>query len=571
MESFEVSRRYVDHLILTGKAKDAVVLLRQSTANPKNLTLLYFLLLAKAEHYADNQTATIDIYRYAIKNFSSDLAYIYNEMIVCAPEMEELFDVIRKLVETEDDESIYGLLSIPLPGLSTTKQLSFYEQRFLFICELLEQKNIPITSLGRAYMLLAHSFLLDKHLDDLPVRKKLAALCEKNMEGLVVQNFVKATPKERIKVGICITRYDSMDFQTIIGSLFQSFDSSKFELIFFAATQFKKKANLRIFHRIFHKVIFYDGNDCGQLRDLMIQEKLDVLLSENIAQAAPTFIFFSRVAPVQCNIFDRLISFGAPCVDYYIFWGEKNEYKDWSGTILEHEKYAILEDIYLCPAPNRAIATPWDLTELGLPEGAPFLLYPQLLNRMLPEDDYIVKSLLENNPQLHFVALVHFDVLRLLLYRWEKIMPDCMDRILFMPQQPLEKFLWVVKQASIVLGSFRSPNGAITGLTAFSQGQVLLAGYGSHRSSLLAKFYYERMGVEDLIAHSHEEAVQIGQRLLDDPQWKAEKVAKIAENLHKIQNVKKASFQLQDFIVQAYDRAASGLAPEHWEHGDFVD
>ena len=571
MQNFAVTEQSIDYLILTGKAENAIRVLNEVSKTLKDLPLWYCLSLAKAEHYAGNQQRTIDLYRYAMQKFPSGGFIIYYEMLIHAPEMKEIFEIINKNSDLIDDDAIYYLLTCPLQSVSTAKQLSLYQDRYVFLCEMLEKKAIPLRDPARMYYTLAHHALSDKNQDDFPIRKRLADLCIQNVEGLVVQDFVKASPKEKIKVGVCISRYDHIDFQTIIASLFQGFDASKFELVFFGAVSHRKTANMRVLHRVFDKIVFYDDQDWKQLRTLLIQEKLDVFLSENVGLCAASFAFFSRVAPIQCNLLDRLTSFGAPYIDYYICFGEKDAYKKWNVLKFEYEKHAVLEDTYMFPAPRRVEVTPWDLTEIGLPDGAKFIFYPQLLNRLLPEDDFILKTLLENNPQMYFIALLTMKELQLIYYRWKEIMPDCMDRIIFMPLQPLDKFLWVIKQASVVLGSFKAAHGAITIGTVFSQGQPLVAGYGDCFSSLHSKFCYYKMGVEGLIVNSHKEAVEVAQRLIDDPKWKAEKSAEITDNLHKIYNTRGVSRQLQDFIVQAYDRAANGLPIENWEHGKFVE
>jgi len=573
---YQFEKDLMTNWILNGDAELAVKRLEQITFFPEDINIDYFLMLAQAEHYTGNQEKTISLYRYLIQNFPDRLLEIYLGMVTHAPEMREIYGVIRTIIasvhDDNDKESIYLELFIDNPqALFTSKQLSFYQRRLLFIIDALEEKTISFKSPGAIFYILAMYQILDRSRIAFHVLERLCNLCIKSIEGLVVEDFVKATPKEKIKVGVCINRYNRIDFQTIIAGLFQSFDPSKFDLIFFAAKEYKNGANFRLLGRIFHKIISYSGEDYKQFRALLIKEKLDVFLSDNAALYATQSIFFSRVAPVQCNIMDSLFSFGAPHMDYYISFGEKNSYKDWALSNPEHVKYALLEDNYIAPAPKRSIATPWDFGKVGLPKNTDFIFYPQILSRMLPEDDIIIKTLLQNNPKLYFVSLVNNKLYKLMLYRWKEVMPEYVDRILLMPLLVLDEFLWVIKQASVVLGSFKSVHGSITDITVFSQGQPLVAGYGNCFSSSLTKFYYQKMGVDGLIAESHDDAIRIAQRLLDDPKWKAEKSAEIKANIHKITDMRKASVQLQDFLLQAYNRAANGLTPEHWQHGNFVD
>ncbi len=548
----------------------------------------YYFTLARCYYHLNSIEKTKKIYHelYSIiTQYMSHMALRFMfEVEIYAMGCDTDRKLIELIVNSIDTQDVYLLLHRDNNEI-TTENFASYQERVLFITKLLDEKNIPLPQslafktpqerlfLEQFTLALAQQYVMDLSQNNLRVCRAIAQLLIKNKEGLHEVYECSLQKSEKIKIGINISRYKNIEFATAILSLFQRFDRNRFELIFFAGRQWSDDDVLDRFNKIFDKVITYNALNYNDFKYAVRLENLDIFLSENTCLAAASFIFFSRVAPIQINIWDRVVSFGAPYIDYYMTWGSKQLYKQWvDDEKMEHEKYAHLSSAYMAPQMQICTADPYDLQSLGLPEGAQYIFYPQTLRRLMVKDDVVIQKLLRQNPNVYFLGLAASgERTQTYYYRWAQKMPELMDRIRFLPRVAPTQYLWVVQHAACILGSFQGSHGGITNPTVFSQGQPIVAGYGPTFSGNLTKYHYEIMGIEGLIANSHDEAVEICQRLLDDPDWKAQKSLEIKNNYHKLSNLKDAAKEMQDFLIQAYERALAGKAPEHWDHGMFED
>ncbi len=552
--------------------------LTQTFLQKGNLELVvqYYQELAKSFYYSGNNEFVETIYRglypiifqympYLAFNFLHETEkYALGTEIDCKS--------IKKYIENTNTNDVYLLLNNWNPEL-TNKNFKQYQKRMFLIIKYLSQKNRALPIFKNLDFFLNQCYVLDFCKDNLTVYKALAFFFTEKIQHLQQQFPYTLKRKKKIILGINISRYDRYDFETAIFALFEAFDRNIFELKFFAGNTWVVTANMEKFYSFFDKIIIYDTKTFFDLRQKVFEEQIDILLSENVCSIASAYIFFSRIAPIQINLWDRVQSFAAPYTDYYLSFGKKSAYHAWkSDKKLPHEKMAHFRHNYINPQRNQAQSKSCSVDILPLPENAQYILFPQVLNRLMIEDDSIIKALLERNPKLYFIALNAVNESEeSYYYRWKKRMPESMDRIVFLSRVSPGEYLYIIQHAACILGSFMGAHGALTTQTIFAQGQPMVAGYGDTFSSCLTKSQYEILGVRGLLAENHAHAVEICQRLLDDPEWKAQKSKEILDNYHKLNNPKAAAAEMQDFLIQAYERALEGKIPEHWDHGLFED
>ncbi len=537
----------------------------------------YYLVVAEMNFYLKNFEYTDKIYSdlfYIILYYTPEIAIQYTiDVYSFCSNKSFYYKIFKIIIENINSEEVYFLLfDISKTGINNNN-FEEYKNKFFFIIKHLLKKNIPITQLNNIEVLQNQHFILDLMQDTIMVHKATSHLLQKNIPDLVKVYPLEVKKNKKLRIGVNLTRYNSSDFETSIISLFKHFDKNAFEIVFFAGSEWKDTANFTALATVFDKIIPYKTMSWEDLREKVYAEKVDIFLSENIYRPASVLISYSRVAPIQINFYDRFTSFATPFIDYYCTFGKKGLYKTWTNdTKLAHEKYAHISQSYVCPTVHKLQPKAYNLQSIGLPKNAKFLFYPQTTSRLMVEDDYIIQRLLEKNPQLYFITLTisRLETFRH-YYRWRGCMPHVLDRILFLQKLNIENFIGVIQQASCILGSFASAHGTLTNTTIFAQNCPIVAGYGKTFTSSLTKTMYETMGVEGLIANTHEEAIQICQRLLDDAAWKEQKSLEIQKNYHKLDTTQAAALELQDFFVQAYDRALAKKAPEHWNHGKFED
>ncbi len=554
---------------------------QQHKVNKEKFSFIFYIYLdiARAEFYTGNIKRTECIYRNlfpcAIQDKAELLMDLVIEMRTLTPHLDLIYDGIDALLMTKNKTFITELLLEDNTEL-TRENYNYHKQRILYVIEKIRKQGLSIQELSRIDAIFIQR-TGDLCMNNLPVYIALANLLTENISHLKKEYPLALQRKKKIRIGINVSRYSDVTFKTALLSLFQFFDKERFELIFFAAKKWSHGDTLKQFQSCFDKIVLFDQLNWQHFRDILYEERLDIFLSENLIYPAPTFIFFARVAPIQITFWDRNISFATPYTDYYLVFGEKSIHHTWhSDPKMKHEHVALLNTCYMNPELNEVQPATVNMELIGLPSNARFIFYPQSLIRMMFDkentDLFVIKELLEKNADVFFVALNAYGEKRTgHYYRWKKIMPTVMDRVLFLPRVSIEGYLWVIQRAACIVGSFMGAQGAFTNQTLFSQGVPLVAGYGDTFSSNLTKYHYHTMGVEGLLAENHKHAVDICQRLLDDPEWKAQKSKEILDNFYKLNNPKAAAAEMQDFLIQAYERALAGKEPENWDHGLFED
>lgn len=567
---FELGRAY----LYCGDAEAAAKLLRNSFYLSVTKFPMSRIYLARAEYLSGNCQAAVDIYKQTAIDHPVFFQQIFRDLVSYAPEAPEILEFEKKILQTMHDEKIYSVLLFNAILCFGNGHAVLVRQRLLRMIDVLSAKKIPLAQIREnySYMAFEQPHLGDQGINDRILRKKLADLyicCSPDISSHSITSF-DLKEKTRLKLGIAINGSQGVGFISNFFALFEHFDTNKFELVFFAQKNMIQDECYDKLCSLFSKVIVYDAVDSQEYKKLLLHERLDIYMGENVKHTTLTLAFFSRFAPVQINAWDRCDSFGAPHTDYALIFGEKNNIPEWSQSI--EGKYALISQQYNTHVPDTANIPKVDYPALGLPQ-APFFFFSQALSRILPQDDHIFVTLLQNNPDFYFLFPAISPRTLFIFYRWKKLMPNCMERIRFFsfPPKAPPVYLGLLLDASVLLGPISAAHGGVSSSTAFALGLPLVAGYGSCWNSCITRFQYMKMGVKGLIASSSEEYIAIVQRLIDDPEWKAQKSAEIKKNFQKLSNMATAAQEIQDFLMQAYERARLSLKPQHWEHGYFIE
>lgn len=572
-KSFAIAALLARAYLYNGDAERAAEILRRIPKVSSKRMPEWLVYLAKAEHFLGNSEKAIDIYKQAATEWPASLPKLFRELVTYEPESSEVSSFADKIIETLHDESIYSVLFYNRTWCFENGHAELTRQRLSLMVDKFDKHPMPQIHPEKnyAFVALEQIWLYDQNIIDHVLRKKLVSFF---MDSCKASTSYSATSfdfkeKSRLKVGFSCISPLRLDWFTSFYIFCENFDTSKFELILFLAESQAQGECYEKISSLFSKVITYKAQNWQEYKRLLLDEKLDIYMAENTYSPDHMMAFFSRFAPVQINAWDRVNSFGAPHTDYLLAFGDKNKLPEWSTFV--KEKYAVLDQHYAPPSPSRAKPVKVDYAALNLPDG-PFFFYPQALCRLLPHEDHIFATLLRNNPDHYFLGLTYTTPDKLITYRWKKNMPDCADRMITLPNPiPLPIYLGLIKEASVLLTSLEASHGGLSSSTILSLGCPLVTGYGTCWNSCITQFQYTKMGVEGLVASSHEEYIAIAQRLIDEPDWKKQKSKDIKENFHKIYNIPCASQETQEFLLQAYERARLGLKPEHWGDGHFIE
>ncbi|MCS6958991.1 MAG: tetratricopeptide repeat protein [Pseudanabaenaceae cyanobacterium SKYGB_i_bin29] len=383
--------------------------------------------------------------------------------------------------------------------------------------------NDPLTEIATSNFYLAYHGENDRSIME-EIAQFFLKACPK-LEWTAPHCRSVSLPKERIRLGICSKLLRSHTIGRLFGTIVEYLDRSKFEVILIRVPDKKDETAERLIATA-DRTIELDYN-LWQDRETIGNLELDILFYTDIGMEPLTyFLTFSRLAPVQCLTWGHPSTTGSKMMDYFIssrFFEVDNAQDHFT------EKLIRFRDPNTCY--NRP-AIPPDTTReaLGLPAEGTLYICPQSLFKIHPEFDPIVANILRGDPNGKAIFLSGlaptWDIL--LRERWEKTIPDVLDRIVFIKGLPHEKFLQFLRLGDVMLDPVHF-GGGNTSLEAFAMGTPVVTLPGQYTKSRLTLGFYQKMEVTDCIASSPEEYVQIALKLGTDPSYNQQIRHKINE------------------------------------------
>jgi predicted O-linked N-acetylglucosamine transferase (SPINDLY family) len=287
-------------------------------------------------------------------------------------------------------------------------------------------------------------------------------------------------------------------------------------------------------------------------REAIAAQSFDILLYADIGmEPLSYYLAFARLAPIQCVTWGHPDTTGLETVDYYI---SNNLAEPENGQESYTEKLVRLDGVQSWyPRMPRPEQLP-NREFLGLPEEGGFYLCPQNSIKIHPDMDAALAEILERDKTGRLVIFDSADPnwTRLLFARWSAVFGDKLERVHVLSQRSLDEFLCVLAVADVVLDTW--PFGAgNTNYQTFAMGVpvVTLPGQWIRGRGTLA--HYQHMGIEDCIAESPEQYVEIAVRLGTDPDFRKNISQKICDN---------ASAVLEDEVcVRSLTRFLEEVAP----------
>jgi uncharacterized protein (TIGR03032 family) len=285
-------------------------------------------------------------------------------------------------------------------------------------------------------------------------------------------------------------------------------------------------------------------------RAVIAAEELDLLLFTDIGMDALTYtLAFSRMAPVQATTWGHPTTTGSPAIDWFV-----------SSDLLEIDgaEAHYTEQLARLPSLGTYYPRPQPVgggdfrARLGVPETATLYACPQTLFKFNPEFDPLLAEILRRDPASRLVliqAAVPYWT-ELLRARFARTMPDVAERIIWLPPLPRPAFWALLGAADVALDTIGF-GGGNTSYETLAMGTPLVTLPGELMRSRITRALYAKTGLNDLVATSAENYVDMAVALGCDPEFRKATATRISESSDVLYEDAGEVRDLEDFFEQA--------------------
>jgi predicted O-linked N-acetylglucosamine transferase (SPINDLY family) len=247
-------------------------------------------------------------------------------------------------------------------------------------------------------------------------------------------------------------------------------------------------------------------------RQRIVDEKLDVLIYPDIGMHPTTnTLAFSRLAPVQCATLGHPVTTGIETIDYFISSealepeGAKEHYTE---TLI---RLKALPTYYYRPEPP---AKPKDRAQFGIGAEDHVYFCPQSLFKFHPEFDELLGGILRSDPRgtllLSKGSAPRWE--QQLTQRFEKTLPDVVNRIRFVPWLNYADYLSLLTVADVQLDTLHFGGGS-TSYDGLAMGTPIVTWPTQYLRGRITFALYQQMQMLDCVAHSAQEYIDMAVRL----------------------------------------------------------
>jgi predicted O-linked N-acetylglucosamine transferase (SPINDLY family) len=282
-------------------------------------------------------------------------------------------------------------------------------------------------------------------------------------------------------------------------------------------------------------------------RQAILAENLDALLYTDLGMEGFTWsLAFSRLAPMQAAMWGHPVTSGLDSIDYYIS-SDLSEAPEAEANYTE--KLVRLKNLplYYFRAPP---ALPRDRAYFGLPDDAHVYGCLQATFKLHPEFDFVLGEILRRDRK----ALILIPRTR--AANWDRMVTDRLavtygdvtSRIRFIDRVSRDDFAALNNVCDATLSPFPF-GGGDTSIVAFAQGAPVVTMPTPYLRGRFTHAMYRAMELDDCVAESPEQYVEIALRLANDSAWRESVRAKILERNHVLFENMAGVNGLADFIA----------------------
>lgn len=286
-------------------------------------------------------------------------------------------------------------------------------------------------------------------------------------------------------------------------------------------------------------------------RQAIASLELDVLVYLDLGMDPFTFLLaFARLARVQAVLSGHPDTTGIDTVDCFlspaILEGEQAETHYTEQLVrLQSAKFSFPKPDVPKPLKSRA--------ELGLPTSGRIYFCPMMLQKIHPDFDQTIASILSLDLEAHVILCDSFQHPRwsvLLRERLAKIIPSAhLKRLTFIPWiHDTGDFLAAIAASDVILDPFHFGIGT-TGAYCFSVGTPIVTWPGEFMRGRAGLAYCEELDLMDCVAACQEEYASLAVRIASDKALHASIKDRILANNHRLFGENSVANEIAEFFL----------------------
>jgi len=470
----------------------------------------------------------------------------------------EEFEIAISLSPENDGWRIRKALTLPVI-VTSMEELQGSRARLIDAVEQVQESSPsvsdPVIEIGSTNFHLAYHAQDNRSIQERIAELHLSACPKLAYEATHCQPVKRPSPK-RLRIGFLSVYLQNHTIGKLFKGIIENFSKDHFEVFYFQFPgQHDETADA--INRAADKTIQLSKNLSGD-RGLIAREELDVLFYPEIGMDPYTyFMSFARLAPVQAVGLGHPDTTGIPNIDYFVS-SDMIELPNSATSYAEQLiQLSLFPTYYYRPEKPQSDFT---RNQFGLPDTGSLYLCPQALFKFHPEFDGVIKDLLQRDED-GFLVLIDDGQggswRELITVRFNNVFPELIDRVIFIPKMPMEKFLGLLILADAIL-DIPTFSGGNTTLEAFAMEAPIVTWPGEFMRSRVTAGCYWQMGLNDLVASNADDYVSLALKLANDHEFKNRMRRALNSNVHKLFERVEVVREMEALFTLAYNAFQKG-------------
>ncbi len=301
-------------------------------------------------------------------------------------------------------------------------------------------------------------------------------------------------------------------------------------------------------------IAFADGHvrlprNLARAQSIAAARRFDILFYTDIGMDADSYnLAHARLAPLQVATWGHPTTTGIDTIDLYLSSSliEPEDAGDHYSETLHPMTH--LPTCY--PRLRPEALPPADRTGLRLPEDKTLYLCPQTLFKLHPEADLLFREIILGDPN-GLLVLIDGLLREPLEARWRRHAPELLDRSVFVPYLPRERFLALIQSCDVMLDPPHFGGGNTT-FEAMSTGTPIVTWPGPFMRARVTLGCYKTIGVADCIAPSRDAYARLAVDIGRNRDKRADIRDRILEHHASLYENTSAIRELEDVLAHAY-------------------